>query len=250
MEGFNAAFFNELDKLRKKKKIFWAALISILAVIIGQLAITMIKNGFGLRVAGGLEFPITVLSIFIYSILPLFTAFVAIDMFCGEFSSNHMKITLARPVSRLGIFSAKILNIGVFILVNLGFVMVVSLVSGLIFNPSSGNLMSFIKIILAYASTMLPVFVLALLIVFLSNLLKNGLAVFFLSVILYVGMIFLSIVFSSYSSFFLTSMFDWYTLWISDSPNYMKITRQFLIMVGCSIMFFTAGYALFDKKDL
>jgi len=45
-------------------------------------------------------------------------------------------------------------------------------------------------------------------------------------------------------------MFDWYTLWISESINAFKIFRQVLIMSGCGIMLFTAGYYLFDSKDI
>jgi ABC-2 type transport system permease protein len=99
-------------------------------------------------------------------------------------------------------------------------------------------------------ATFFPVFVFSLLVVCLSNLLRGGLAVFFLSVIIYIGFIFLGIVFSSYSSFFITSMFDWYTLWISESVNLLKIIRQLFIMTGCGMMLFAAGYYLFDSKDL
>lgn len=250
MEGFRAAFLNEMDKLLKKKKIFVAAILSIIAVIIGQVAVIAIKKGFGLRIVGSTEFPIVVISIFTYTILPLFIAFVAIDMFSGEFSSNTMKITLTRPVSRFEIFSAKILNIAFFIIANLIFVMILSILVGLIFNASSASLMGFVRVLLSYISTFLPVFVFSLLVVLLSNILKGGLSVFFLSVIMFIGLYFVGIIFSAYSSFFITSMFDWYTLWISKSPNIFKIIRQFLIMSGCGIMFFTAGYYLFDRKDL
>lgn len=250
MAGFNAAFFNEMDKLFKKKKFFAIAVLSIISVIVGQIAITMIKLRFGLRVTGSSEFPIMVLSVFIYTILPLFSAFVAIDMFNGEFSANTMRITLTRPVSRFAVFLAKVLNIAVFIMVNLICVMVLSMAAGLIFNTSTASVSGFIRIILSYLATFLPVFVLSLFVVMLSNIFKGGLTTFFLSVIAFIGLNLLGAVFSSYSSFFITSMFDWYRLWISSSPNVFKIAREFFIMCGCGIMFFTAGYYLFDRKDL
>jgi ABC-2 type transport system permease protein len=84
----------------------------------------------------------------------------------------------------------------------------------------------------------------------LSNIFRGGLAVFFLSIIVFIGFNFLGIVFSNYSSFFITSMFNWYTLWISETVNVFKIFRQILIMSGCGIMLFTAGYYLFDRKDI
>lgn len=250
MAGFKAAFVNESVKLLKKKKMMAAAILSILAVIVGQIAVTTIKHGLGLRVVGSVEFPIVVLSFITYTLLPLFAIFVAIDMFNGESSSNTMKITLLRPVSRFGVFSAKVLNLALFIAGNLLFVMLLSLVAGFIFNPSSASLAGIMKVILSYGLTFFPVFVFALIVVLLSNVIQGGLAVFFLSILLFIIFNSLGIVFSSYSSFFITSMFDWYTLWISETINVFKILREILIMSGCGMMLFTTGYYLFDNKDI
>ncbi|MDR6883253.1 ABC-2 type transport system permease protein [Bacillus sp. 3255] len=250
MAGFKAAFVNESVKLLKKKKLMAAAILSTLAVIIGQIAVTTIKHGLGLRVVGSVEFPIVVLSFFTYTILPLFAIFVAIDMFNGESSSNTMKITLLRPVSRFGVFSAKVLNLALFIAGNLLFVMILSLLAGFIFNPSSASLVGVFKVIVSYGLTFFPVFVFALIVVLLANVIQGGLAVFFLAILVFIAFNFFGIMFSSYSSFFITSMFDWYILWISETINWLKIVRQVLIISGCGIMLFTTGYYLFDRKDI
>ncbi|MGG1550922.1 ABC transporter permease [Paenibacillus ferrarius] len=250
MAGFKAAFLNEGVKLRKKKKLLAAVILSTLAVMIGQIAVTTIKHGLGLRIVGSVEFPLVVLQFFSYTILPLFATFVAIDMFNGETSSNTMKITLLRPVSRFGVFSAKVLNLALFIAGMLLFVMVISLLAGLIFNPSTASLSGIFKVILSYILTFFPVFVFALIVVLLANLIQGGLAVFFLSILVFIAFNFLGIIFSAYSSFFVTSMFDWYMLWISETTNVFKIFRQVLIIAGCGIMLFTTGYYLFDRKDL
>lgn len=250
MAGFKAAFINETFKLLGKKKLIAAAVLSILAVVVGQIAVTAIQQGFGLRVAGSSEFSLVVLSVFTYTILPLFATFVAIDMFNGEFSSNTMKITLTRPVSRFGVFSAKVLNLALFIAANLLFVMMLSIAAGLLFNPSSAGFMGIVRIVLSYGATFFPVFVFSLLVVLLANLVRGGLAVFFLSILLFIGFNVLGIAFSNVSSFLITSMFDWYTLWISEAFNGFKVFRQLLIMTGCGMMLFTAGYYLFDRKDI
>jgi ABC-2 type transport system permease protein len=250
MEGFKAAFINESVKLLKKKKMMAAVILSILAVLVGQIAVTTIKHGLGLRVVGSVEFPIVVLSFITYTLLPLFAIFVAIDMFNGESSSNTMKITLLRPVSRFGVFSAKVLNLALFIAGNLLFVMILSLLAGFIFNPSSASVAGILKVVLSYGLTFFPVFVFALIVVLLSNVIQGGLAVFFLAILVFIVFNSVGIVFSSYSSFFITSMFDWYTLWISESINVFKIFRQILIMSGCGMMLFTTGYYLFDRKDI
>lgn len=250
MAGFKAAFLNELFKLQKKKKIVATAVLSMLVVLVGQLAVTLATFGFGLRLAGNAEFPFVVLSLFSYTLLPLFAAFVAIDAFCGEFSSNTMKLTLTRPVSRFSVYSAKVGTVGVFILANLFFVLILSLLAGFLFNPASADSMGIVKVIVAYLVTWLPIFVFTLFVVVLANVLRSGTAVFFLSVLLFLAFYIFGVVFSRYSGFFITSSFDWYTLWIADSVNWGKIVRRLFILLGCGMMLFAAGYYLFERKDL
>lgn len=250
MAGFKAALLNEIVKLVKKKKMLAAGIFSILAVMIGQVAVTSIKHGLGLRVVGSTEFPLVVLSLISYTILPLFATFVAIDMFNGEFTANTMKLTLLRPVSRFSVFCAKVANLALFIAANLALVMVLSLLAGFLFNMTSVSFIGILRVFLSYGATFLPVFVFTLLVVCLANVIRGGLAVFFLSVLVFIALWVMGTLFSTYSSFFITSMFDWYTLWISDSLNVFKIVRQTLVLSGCGIMLFTAAFYCFDRKEL
>jgi ABC-2 type transport system permease protein len=128
--------------------------------------------------------------------------------------------------------------------------MLLSTITGFIFNPTPVTVLGLIRIILSYAVTLLPVMVLALVIVFFANIFRSGVAVFFLSIILFIVFKALEIVYSQYSSFFITTTLDWFHLWNMDSLPMLKLLREFLIMSGCAIMFFTAGFYLFDKKDL
>jgi len=248
--GFKAAFANELYKLMKRKKVITAAVLSIVAVLVGQAAVTAIQMGFGLRMAGGGDFPLVVLPLLTYTLLPMFAAFVAIDMFSGEFAANTMKLTLTRPVSRFGVFCAKTASLAVFIIGNLLFVMVLSMIAGFLFNSSPEGIGEIVRVVGAYVATFLPVFVFSLLVVLLSNLFRSGAAVFFLSLLIFAAFHLIGIMFSGYSSFLITSKFDWYTLWISETFNVAKIIREFLIMAGMGTMLFAAGFYLFDRKDL
>ena len=250
MEGYKAAVINETCKILKKKKLFVSITLAVLAVIIGQIAVTAIKNGLGLRTAGSQEFPIVVLSFYVFTLLPLFSTFVAIDIFSSEFNLNTMKIALVRPISRLGLFCSKVTVIVMFILGNLIFVMLISFISGLLFNVVSSSVFGILLVVLAYLASFLPVFVFTLFVVLLTNILKGGLSVFFLSVLTFIGIYALGLLFPAYSSFLITSMFDWYILWLSGFTSFFKILREFLIMSGFGIMLFTAAYYLFDKKDI
>lgn len=250
MGPFKAAFINEIEKMYRKKKAVVVVIISLLAIVMGQLMVTGISTGFGLRAASGMQFPIMVLSLFISTILPLFTALVTIDIFSGEFSHNTMKIALLRPITRLKLYTAKISAIAFFVLANLLVVMVLSTLTGILFNSVSLSAVGLFRILLSYLVTLVPVMALALVIVFLANIFKSSTAVFFLSIILFIVFNGLAIVFPRYASLFITSMFDWYNLWLADSIPVSKLVREFLIMAGYAIMFYTAGYYLYDKKDL
>jgi ABC-2 type transport system permease protein len=249
MGGFKATLINKIEKLYKKKKVLVAVILSLAFIVIGQLANIGLRSGFGLRGDSSMEFPITVLSVLVNTILPLFTALVTIDSFSGEFSQNTMKIALTRPVTRLKFFTAKLVAIMLFILANLLFVMVFSTLAGFIFNTNSFTLHGIIRIIISYTVTVFPMMVLALLIVFFTNTLRSGISVFFLSILTFLAFKVFGIIFSKYSGLFFTSMLDWYTLWIMTKFPFSKIFREFMMMCSYGILLFTSGYYLFDKKD-
>ena len=249
MGGFKATLVNELERLSKKKKGVVAVILSIIIIVAVQFMIIGLRAGFGLRGANSGEFPIIVLSAVVNSILPLFTALVAIDSFSGEFSQNTMKISLTRPVTRLKFFTAKLIAVMIFVLVNLLLVMILSIIAGVLFNANSITLKSMVGIIMAYLVTAIPMLVLALVIITLANVLRSGIGVFFLSILIFIGLKALGIVFSRYSGLLFTSMLDWYNLWLMDTLPVWKILREFLLMCSYVIILFTGSFYLFDKKD-
>jgi len=249
MAVFQAALHNEVEKLYKKKKVLVAVLLSLAVIVIGQLVIVGVRSGFGLRGTGSVEFPMLVLSVVVNTILPLFTALVTIDSFSGEFTQNSMRITLTRPVSRFKVYTAKITAIILFILGALVLLLVFSLLTGFIFNTNSATLDSLGRTVFSYLVSLLPLTVLALAIALLANIFKSGIAVFFISILTFLGLKVLGVLFSQYSGLFLTTQLDWYNLFLVNSFPLLKIFRQFLIMLGYGIMFFTAGFYIFDKKE-
>jgi ABC-2 type transport system permease protein len=249
MAVFQAALVNELEKLYKKKKATVAILLSLAIIVVGQLVILAVRSGFGLRGAGSVEFPMLVLSVVVNTILPLFTALVAIDSFSWEFSQNIIRTTLTMPVSRFKIFTAKITAIAVFILVNLLLLLIFSVLAGVLFNVNSFTFGGFAGTVLSYLVTLIPMLVLALGTVLIANIFKSGTSVFFASILVFILLKVLGMVLSRYSSLFVTSLLDWYNLWLASSFPIGKILRQLLIMVGYAIMLFTAGFYLFDKKE-
>jgi hypothetical protein len=250
MQSFKATYLNEMDKMYRKKKLVVLVLLTILSITIGQLTVSGVRFQFGIRASGSGQFPILVLSVLINTLLPLFTVLMSIDVFSGEFSSNTMKVSLLRPVSRLKLFSAKIAAIGSFILGSLLLVMILSILTGIIFNSSEISLLFLGKVFLAYVVSVLPILVFTLLIIILTNIFKSGTSVFFLSVLLFLGLKVVSILYPEFSNLLIVPGFGWYNLFLVKTVNMVKILNQFSIMVGYGIILFTIGYYLFDKKDI
>jgi ABC-2 type transport system permease protein len=249
MVEFKEALINEMEKLYKKKKALAAVVLSLVFIILGQIFISVVRNTFGVQGVSSSEFPLLILSIIINTLLPLFVALVTIDSFCGEFSQNTMKITLTRPITRLKLYSAKIASICVFIFSLLMLSMVFSIISGLIFNSNSFNFLDIFKIIISYTVTLLPMVILCLVIVLFANIFKGGIAVFFLSILIFIAFKAFEIFLPAYSGIFFTSMFGWYNLWIMDSIPVFRIFIEFMMMLSYAIILFTAGYYVFDNKD-
>ncbi|WP_291635283.1 ABC transporter permease [Clostridium sp.] len=249
MVEFKATLLNEIEKLYKRKKVLVAVIISLIFIILGQLSMVVLRTGFGLRGVSSMDFPILVLSVVVNTILPLFTALVTIESFSGEFSQNTMKIALTRPITRLKFYTAKLTAIMLFILANLLFLMIFSILAGCLFNSNSFSFSSVIKILISYIVTLLPMVILSIIIAFFANIIRSGIGVFFLSIFVFVAFKGLGIIFYRFSGVFITSMTSWYTLFIMETIPTFKIFLQFMMMLSYGILFFTAGYYLFDKKE-
>lgn len=250
MVGFRASYINELFKIQKKKKLVIAIILSILAVLIGQISVTMVNQSLGLLIVNSTELPLIILGVMMYTIFPLFITFIAIDMFNGEFNSNTMKLLLTKPATRLCIFTAKFAALATIIIINLFFVLVLSLLIGIVFNSASTTVIGIVHTIIAYLVSLIPLLVFALMVIVLANIVRGGLSVFFLSILIFGALYVVGLLFPQTSSFLFTSMFDWYRLWISDSFHLFifKLLRLSLIMIGSSIMLYTIGYTLFERK--
>ena len=247
MQIIKAVFINEIFKISKKKKITAALIFSVLSVIVAAIVEYSLKNFAGIRVTGSSEFSIMILTILSYSLFPLFTTFICIDMFAGEIADHTIKFTLTGPASRDKVFLGKILAIGAFIICNLIFVMVLSVVASLFINSNIPNLLN---ILISYIMAFFPIFIFALVVVLISNITRGTTSAFMLSIFAFLVFNGLNLAFPQIRSFLFTSSFDWYRLILGSYINYSKIFRIFLILLGYGIMLFAAGYYLFEKKDI
>lgn len=250
MGVFRATLVNETEKILKRKKVIAAAILSIIVIIFGQLGVFAARLGLGLRTATGTGFPILILSFMLNTILPLFATLAIIDAFTGEFAHNTIKLTVTRPVTRFKIYLSKICAASIYISAILLFIMALSLVTGLIFNPETSYITGIIKVFAAFVSSILPLVVWILLVALLSNIMKSGTAVFFLSVIIFIALKVIPVILPAMSGILPTSSLEWYKLWMSNPLPFLKIISRGTLMGAFILIFYTSGYYLFLKRDL
>ena len=247
MKALKASYLNELYKLSKKKKITVCAVLIVAATVLGGIITSLFGNFMGISIMGRSAFVTVVLSVMNQTLIPLFTIFVCADMFAGEFSDRTMKQTLTRPASRGKVYLAKLLAAATFIL---GCLALTFVAAGLLSFFLQTAAFSFLKVLLAYLVSAVPLFVFALLVSMLANIMKSSAATFLVSVILFLLLSGLGLYFSSYQSFFFTAFFNWYNLFMGSYVNVSRIIRLFLIFAGSGTMFYGAGYYLFERKEL
>lgn len=247
MPELKGAYINELYKISKRKKVVTSAVLSIFAVLAAAVIVYCINNFAGIRITGSSEFPILVLSVLIYTLLPLFTAFVCIDMVSGEFSDQTIKTTLTTPASRLCVYSAKVLAAGTFILASLLFIMVLSILASFFVGNISASIF---RVLTAYIVSALPLFVFALLVMLIGNITRGTTSTFMLSILVFLVFLGLGMAFPNFKSFLFTSAIDWYRLFLGSYINYGKAARVFFILAGYAIVLFSSGYILFEKRDI
>ena len=250
MESYKAAVVNEIFKMVRKKKAVLIIILSVGIIAVVQLLSFVLRGGLGIMGSSAAGFPITVLSVFSNTILPLFTALAVIDTFTGEMANDTMKISITRPVTRLKVYLAKLTAVGAFILASLLIVMVLAMAASLVFNRMTPTIGWFASILLAYVTTVIPMLTLAVLIAYPANVFKSSSGVFFLSMLVFLLMKGLGLVFSSMANLLATSLLDWYKLWMASPLPVGMVLRQLLVMLAYVMIFSALGYQRFDRRDL
>ena len=246
MNSFLCAYKNELYKISKKKKLIVAALLGVLAVVLCGGLTTLLNTFGGVGLLYGGEFATTFLPIFEYTLIPLFTVFNAIDMFTGEFTSDTIRLTLTRPVSRFKIYSAKVLAAATFLLGFLIYCAAAAVIASFFFGAGSANVVGALK---AYIAAFVPLAVLMLMTVFIANFAKGSGSAFLITVVAFILLKVLEIVIPGVKSFFFTAGFDWYKPLLGSYVNVFALLRRLLMFVGSGTAFFAAGYLLFEKRS-
>lgn len=247
MNSVKADIINETQKLFMKKKglvllIIMAALSFLCAFFISSIQAKLVFISFG-----SVSYPLMVLSIFANIFLPLFVFMAVSELFPGEIADRTLKLTLTMPISRLKIFISKIIGAGIYVIINFFMILIFSTVSSLILKLS---IPSISHVVLGYLIDIIPALILVIFAAFIVQFFKNSSAALVSCILIFIGIKVLSLLIGGFGSSIFTSYLNWYSLWLSGGTNILRVLDIFLLVLSYGIIFFTAGYYIFDKKEL
>jgi ABC-2 type transport system permease protein len=251
MNSLYANIINESQKIFLKRKNVVLLILSAIITIGTAFIVSTVHKGLGIYAIRPVDFPIYILGFFTRVLLPLFIFMWASDIFAGEIAERNLKIVLVRPITRFKVFISKNVAIGCALIITLAIVFIFSSISS-IFLGAAGK--EFFKGLAyaaeAYIVAIIPMISLAAAVSFVVQFFKNSSGALTTSIILYIVLMLLPVVFPQASTILLTSYTNWHVLWLGSTVSITKLIYAFLIMLSNCLIFFAAGFYLFDARDL
>ena len=236
---------NESEKLFLKKKTIFFFIITAIIPFLSAILLSKFQNSFGIAAISPLGFMVTMLDLFTTLFLPLFIVMAAADEFSGEISDRTLKLTLLRPISRFKVYTSKIMSIGIYIIATLLIILISSTLSGL-FLGNGSMVFQNIKITIA---AFFPAMGIALLSVFIAQIFKNASGAIITLIFVFIGLRILGFFIPIILRISLISYLNWHVLWLGN-VGIGRLSNIFVIILSYYIIFFAAGFGIFDNKDI
>lgn len=250
MNTLSVNIINETQKLFSKKKTAVLFVLTALITIFAAVLVSNFESRLGIIAVASSDFPIFVLNLFAGFFLPLFVCMVTADLFAGEMDERTLKISLLRPITRFKVYTAKLCTAGIYIIISLGFIFILSLILSFLLVGGNSVIMSLLKGLTAYAAAAVPMLLIAVATAFMAQFFKSSSGVLTFSIFIFIAMKIMAVIFPQYSQFLITSYVDWHLLWSGGKILTNQILNLFMFMVSYSIIFLATGFYMFDRKEL
>lgn len=247
MESLKANILNEVQKLFSRKKTWVFLIIIAITSFLSAFFITAIQTKLVFIAMSSISFPLMALSIFTNIILPLFIFIAVSELFAGEVEDKTLKLVLIMPITRLKVYITKIISIGIYIIINLFVVLLISTISALFLNI---NLSSISNVICSYLIDVIPALILAIFASFIAQFFRSSSTALTSCIFIFIGIKVISLFLPGINNNIFTNYLNWSSLWFSGETNFLRAINIFLLMVAYGIIFFTTGYYMFDKKEV
>ncbi|MEK5398572.1 ABC transporter permease [Paenibacillus sp. FSL K6-2859] len=249
MEGLRAGIKNELLLMIYRKKTLMFFIVSAFIPLLLMLLFQALHPILGI-VAVGSTYPVQMLGICTTFLIPLFMFLEISELFPQEVSSRTLKLTLLKPITRLGAYTAKFLALG-FAIGGLLFLLgIVSTLCSILFGTIHMGNVGIISLIKAYTAAFLSMCSLAALFVFIAQFFRSTGGFLMFSIFVFAGGKAVPYFISGFSSFSIISYTNGYSLWLSHAISAGRLATTTLFLLSGLLLFLSVGYFFFDRKEV
>ncbi len=239
---------NEFSKLLLKKKYIVLLVISAGFCLLrmgGSMLLEKISRG---EVQIRSNIMLEMLPFAAEIMVPLIVFMAAADLFCSEFQEDTMKAALLRPVTRIKVFASKAAAI---FMMGAAFFLGVFVICAVIQGVSGNKLLPvLLPTLCAYIIDLVPMLGLVLLGVLVNMVCAGPTLAMLLSIGIYALFKYLNYFVAAWGQMVFTAYLQWHKLWIGAMLPFGALVSKIGIVLGTMLIFFTAAYILFDRKEL
>lgn len=246
MYSLYANTLNEAQKMWFQKKTKTALLLAVLVPVLSAVLLDSLQSNAGIFV--GRNLPLLMLELFTSVLLPLFLFMTAADSFAGEAAARTLNNVLLRPIARSNVFASKVLAIAMLAAVLLAVVWLASVLSGLVLDGGA-TMSGWIDGVQAYFAAFVSMIAVGLAAVFVIQWFRSSSAALALCMFLYIAAKALPFVYPQAAVWSVFSYTDWYALWVGNAASSGKLLNGFVFLLANSIICYTAGWYLFERKQ-
>lgn len=250
MNTLAANVYNELDKMFHKKKTLALLALTTLVPTVTAILFAFFQNRAGVSGIGSSGFPVMILGLFTNLFLPLFIFMWMADSFAGEAGEKTLKLLIVRPISRMKVFTSKIISTGlatgIFLLILFVLSSLAGLFLGLAGNGWWNGLLNDFK---AYALALFPMLGLGIVAAFVAQFFRNSSGALTTSIFIYIAAKLLAFLVPQSSKLSLVSYTNWHLLWLGQIPAATLLYAS-LFILSYGIIFFSAGLYAFVSREL
>ncbi len=241
---------NETEKIFRRKRTVVFLISTLVISLVILLAIVLLQNKIGVFAVTAGQFPYFILNLFAGILLPLFIFAITADLFAGEIQDKTLKLVLTQPITRTGIYFAKVISVILFTVVILALLLLFSIFASFLLDGIQGLISQLPQIILSYAVTIIPMTLVGIIGIFISQFFKNSGSALTMAVFIFLGIKALVLVFPSLAQLLPFSYNDWYLYWLNGTIGITKLVYSFAVMFSYMLIFSAVGSYFFDKKNI
>ena len=246
MDNISKNVINELQKLFLKKKTVVFLILMAVISFLPAFFVSAIQARIVFISLSSVSFPLITLSAAANFLLPLFIFMAASEVFPGEAADRTMKLVLIRPITRFKVYISKNIAVGIYAIINILVVFIVSTISFIALKLSAENIP---RIFLSYFIDIFPILIFTIFACLIVQFFRSSSAALISGIFIFAAIKVLAILISGFNNIIFTSYLNWYPAWMAGTSLLLRNMNTLVMLTAYGVIFFTVGYYIFDRKE-